>query len=335
MNFMPRLSKVGQGLLLLMIFWAAAISVAVGQAKPKFVAGEIILYCKPGTPQADVNALAAQVQAEKTVPLRLADCYKLVLPPVKRVVKDTLDAVAALKADPRVKHVGPNRLFYSTQATGGEVPVTEPNDPRYKSGEMWGLKMINMPQAWVLQKGALDVNAAVIDTGGDPTHEDLAGQYIVPGSYDFGDNDTDFTPNGTTADWQHGVHVGGTIAARANNSIGVASICGWGDTKILMLKASPNTAPAFPESSLVNSLNYAAANKDKYHIATINMSLGGPGDPNDTTDPFYVATKQAVDAGIIVVAAAGNDNSNNSQDTPCGFSFSTIANTSSSVSGSK
>ncbi len=315
MNLQPRLPRLGRMLLLIVALCMAPTLRVVGQqARPTFVAGEILLYMQPGTPQADVQAVAGLVHADATIPLLLADCYKIVLPADKRKEADTLDAVATLKQDARVRWVGPNRLFRLLQ-----VPTSEPNDPRYKSGEQWNLKMINMPQAWALQKGAPNTNVAIIDSGGDPQHEDLIGQYD-PGSFDFADNDPDITADGTGPEAQHGVFTGGIICALTDNNKGIAGIC-WQNIKLVMCKAQKKGTDAPDSAAIVNALTYLAANKDKYHIVALNMSFGGGGNPADTTDPLYVATKAVADAGIVPVASAGNDAANNASQVPSGYPF--------------
>jgi hypothetical protein len=307
MNFKPRLSKIGQALLLI-ILWAATTNVAVGQAKaPQFVAGEIILYCQPGTPQADVNALAAKVQATKVNNLLLRDCYHLILPAAKHTDADTLAAVATLKGNPGVRWVGPNRVYKPLQAT-----TATPNDPRFKSGEQWNLKMINMPQAWVLQKGAANVNIAFIDSGFQPMHEDAfdaaGNSRFSPGSFDMADNDADVTADGNNADANHGTFTSGIAIAGTDNNKGIAGIC-WQNTQIVALKVQNKgqTAITSNGAAILNSYGYLFANMNKYHIVACNMSYGRPGDPTDVNDPEYVGIKQLVDSGMIMVASAGND----------------------------
>ncbi len=289
------------------------------QAQRTFVAGQILLYMQPGTPMADVSAVAALVNPASIKPLRLADCYKLVLPAAHATDQDTLAAVATLKQDARVRWVGANPIRYPLAVTS---PTSEPNDPRYTSGEQWGLKIINMPQAWFLQKGAPNIDVGMIDTSFDTTHPDLIGQ-ADPGSFNFVDNDTDLIPAGPGADAQHGTHVGGIMVAKTNNNLGIAGIC-WQNIKILVGRATSETdtvAGALSGDAIVNAVDYMTANKDKYHVVSINMSFGGPGDPTDVNDPEYVAIKAASDAGILMVAAAGNDATTNTAFVPAAYPF--------------
>src|SRR5262249_49009932 len=156
-----RLKQASRVLFLLVSLCAAACHFAAAQ-KPLFKTGELILYCHPGTPRQVADELAAKVNAAKANPLLLADCYLLVLPQDKHTDADTTAAVARLKMDNRVRWVGPNRYYYPAQAK------TEPNDPRYVSREQWNLQMMRMAEAWTLQKGRVNVNVAIVDSGFRP-----------------------------------------------------------------------------------------------------------------------------------------------------------------------
>lgn len=294
--YMPRLALFGRVLLLLSLICLTA-SMAVGQGKRTFVAGEIILYCQPGTSLATANAIAAKVQPASVTPLLLANCYTLELPAARRTDADTLAAVTTLKGDPNVRWVGPSRLHVPL-----DIPKATPNDPMYS--KQWNLPLINMPQAWVLQKGQPGHNVAWIDSGFDPKHEDAKGQFD-PGSYDFADNDSDITADGSGADFDHGTHTSGIAIAITNNSIGIAGI-DWQNIKCVGLKIQPKGQPNLSTTAILNSYAYIAAHRNDLHIDACNMSYGGPGDPNDVNDPEYQGVKSCVDAGVIMVGSAGN-----------------------------
>ncbi len=318
MNQKPRLSEWGRALLLLPCLMTAVIQPAkaqrLGPLQEKFVAGEVVLYMQPGTPLATAQAVAAKVNPSAVVPLMLQDCYKLVLQNNKQSDLDAINAVATLKQDPSVRWAGRNSISYP-------LATTEPNDPKYKSGEQWGLKQINMPQAWTLTKGTVKTNLAVVDTGFYAAHEDLTTTYLVPGSFDTADNDSDFTADAQGTGFDHGTNVTSIAAAHTNNALGMAGVI-WQGSKIVAVKACKKGGPpSFPLTDLVNAYTYVATNNVTYGIKVLNLSLGGPGDPNDTSDPRYVALKAVADKGILVVVASGNGGGNNATLVPSGYSF--------------
>jgi subtilisin family serine protease len=132
---------------------------------------------------------------------------------------------------------------------------------------------------------------AVIDTGVDATHPDLAGQ-VLP-EYDVINRTTLATatdPNG------HGTHVAGTIAADAGNGIGISGIAP--DAKILPIRVLGANGSGYM-SDAATGITYAAD-----HGATvINMSLGSASKVTAVTNAIAYARSK----GVTVVAAAGND----------------------------
>jgi hypothetical protein len=283
-----------------LVVGCAAASPAHAQAKaPQTVAGEIILYMQPGIAKADVQALAATVQPASFTPLMLKDTYVLELPAAKRTDQDTAAAAAILKADPRVKWAGASPLYHVLQSAG-TAPKVEPNDPRYRSGEQWNLKLINMPQAWALEKGAAGVNVGWIDSGYDPAHEDAGGQFD-PGSFDEADNDSDVTADGSGPEFDHGTHTSGIAIAKTDNNIGIAGI-DWQNIKVVALKIQKKGNANLDTPAILNSYAYILANYKQLHIVAFNMSYGGTGlDPAEQD-----ALQQLANAGVIPVASAGN-----------------------------
>jgi subtilisin family serine protease len=265
-----------------------------------YALGQLLLYCKPNTAQADVNALAAQVGATQIVPLLLADCYKLILPAGQQAAADVTNAVATLKLDPRVRFAGPNYLMQPHQATS-----FTPNDPLLN--EQWALPLINMPQAWAIQDTTLTGNVAVSDTCFDPTHPDLKGQYMADSTDFSDDNPPSILPGGTGAEAQHGVHTSGTIVAITNNAVGVSSVAGYGTAKCLGLKIYDN-ALAGSSDYFINALVFLVQHAPADNVHVLSDSNGFEGYYTiDPSDPIYVACKGVTDAGIVFVNSAGND----------------------------
>ena len=147
------------------------------------------------------------------------------------------------------------------------------------------------------------VGVAVIDSGVTPQHDDLryAGSTAqrVTKFVDF--------VNGRTArydDWGHGTHVAGIIAGNGYDSHGTRAGIAPGAT-LVALKALDGAGRG-RISSIIQALDWAVANRTAYNIRVVNMSLGAGVFESYNTDPLTLAAKRAVDAGIVVVAAAGN-----------------------------
>ncbi|MFN4895726.1 MAG: S8 family peptidase [Pseudomonadota bacterium] len=194
-----------------------------------------------------------------------------------------------------------------------------PNDPGYSS-TMWGLESIGAAAAWDITTGTNDAIVAVIDTGIFNAHPDLkANLWINPGEVLGNQRDDDV--NGYVDDYHganaitrvgsgsddngHGTHVAGTIGATGDNALGVVGV-NWNvrlmSVKFLSSSGSGSTANA------IRSVEYVTAAKKKGHnIVAINASWGGPG----FSQALFDSIKRAGDAGILFVAAAGNDARNN------------------------
>src|SRR5579871_133023 len=288
--------------------------------KSGFKPGDVLVYCQPGTPQDQVQALANKIGAQTIKTNLLSDFYTFVLPPNMATAIGTTGAVATLKGDAHVRWTGVN-LY-------GRVFATKtPNDPRYASGEQWALKMINMPQAWALQLGNNKAQVCVIDTGFSTTHEDLAGQYDPINSHNWSDdagptgNSNINAPN-TANEAFHGIGTGGLIIAATNNGKGIASPLGWGSSKLVFMRIQDD-AGNFTLDVLTNAVTDAVNKQNTAHIGVITMSVGFSGvDPTDSTQPCYQACKKATDAGIIFFASAGNEATTDTTSlVPGGFSF--------------
>lgn len=149
-------------------------------------------------------------------------------------------------------------------------------------------------EALRVQQGRADIVVAVIDDGVDFTHPDLIDRaWSDPGSgapgWDFCDNDSDPSPEGTDG---HGTHVAGTIAASLDGAgiVGVAP-----GIKIMALRAFKDGTSCDNDAAIVEAIDLAAAQG----IPIINASWGGAGQ-SDVLD-------QAIrDSGALFVAASGN-----------------------------
>ncbi|MEM2294555.1 MAG: S8 family serine peptidase [Nitrososphaerota archaeon] len=166
-----------------------------------------------------------------------------------------------------------------------------PNDPLWSN--QWGPKKIQADLAWDKQLGNRSIIVAVIDTGVDYTHEDLINNYIS-GGYDWVNNEDD-----PWDDHGHGTHCAGIIAASINNGKGIA---GLAQVKIMAEKVLTGGGWGYWDwvaSGIIHATDHGAK--------VISMSLGGYYPSALVRD----AIKYALDSGVLVVAAAGNDDTNN------------------------
>jgi serine protease len=206
------------------------------------------------------------------------------------------EARARFSSLPEVAYAEPNRRVHALQGAR-----FTPSDGFFRF--QWNLRMIDAERAWAIQKGDSGVAVAVLDSGiafedFGPYRKapDFGGTVFLQG-HDFinGDehaNDDNF----------HGTHVASTVAEATDNGLGVAGLafnCALVPVKVLDASGSGD---AF---ALAEGIDYATGFRQNgaNPIKVINLSLGGEGD--DAT--VRAAIDRAVDAGITVVAAAGND----------------------------
>ena len=162
-----------------------------------------------------------------------------------------------------------------------------PDDPYWN--QQWGPIKIGADRAWDKQLGNSSVFVAVIDTGVDWNHPDLAANY-VPLGYDWVNNDTD-----PMDDHGHGTHCAGIISATINNSIGVA---GLAQVRIMAEKGLDEHGEGY-EDDLANAIVHAV----DQGADILSNSWGGYED----SVLLHEAVKYAYEKGVLVVAAAGND----------------------------
>jgi len=171
-----------------------------------------------------------------------------------------------------------------------ELPAQamEPNDPVYAlSANSWSFHKINAPEAWALSVGSSDVTIAILDTGVDSNHEDLASK-IVPGWNIYGNNSDITDVNG------HGTAVAGVAAASSNNAIGVASVA-WA-CRIMPIRISDPSGYA-SYSAMSSGLTWAA----DHGARVANISYNVTGSSTVSTAAKYFQSK-----GGVVATAAGN-----------------------------
>jgi len=166
---------------------------------------------------------------------------------------------------------------------------TFPNDPSFSS--QYALTAIHAPQGWDVSTGSPSVTIAILDSGVDLNHLDLAGKILQ--GYDFVNND-----NVPFDDYGHGTHVAGIAAALGNNGLGISGVS-WG-ARILPVKildASGNGTFSNVATGIIWATDQGAQ--------IINMSLGGSGFSQILQD----AVNYADSRGVLMIASSGNTNS--------------------------
>ena len=279
----------------------------------EMVADHVLVKLKPGKKEEDLRAVSGKYGARIRKKMYTPSSYLVEL---AGPGPDAVDrAVEAFNRETEtVEFAEPDYILY-----GGRSP----NDPRYN--ELWGLHNlgqtggtpdsdIDAPEAWDISTGSSLVRVGVIDTGVDYTHPDLAANiWINPGEtpgngldddgngfiddvrgWDFANDDND-----PMDDNDHGTHVAGSIGAVGNNAAGVTGVC-WtvGIVPIKFLGGSGGGAT----SDAVDSVTYATT----LGVDLTNNSWGGYG----ASQALQNAIAAANSAGILFVAAAGNDGIN-------------------------
>ncbi|WP_179194712.1 S8 family serine peptidase [Bacillus sp. EAC] len=216
---------------------------------------------------------------EKKIPFNKSNEYTFIFNGVSlQVPKNKVDELRSL---PGVKAIYPDQEYHADLVNS--VPLIGAPD-------VWS-KHDNENQE-VTGKG---VTVAVIDTGVDYDHPDLGGafgsEHKVVGGYDFVNNDND-----PMDDYGHGTHVAGIIAAHGKLT-GVAPDASITAYKVLNENGIGNT------SDIIAGIEASISPDNPFPADIINMSISGPG---DGSDPISQAAQNAVDAGVVVVAAAGN-----------------------------
>jgi subtilisin family serine protease len=282
---------------------------------PNYVEGEVLLKLRPGitlsaAPQSPLRSnLAAldknlrQIKARAATAVftearnaNLQRIYRVQIDPDQ----DVMAAINLLESDPNVEYAEPNYLAHA---------AVVPNDPLYAS--QWALTKINAPAAWDVVTGTPSAVIAIIDSGIDATHPDLAGRlWVNPGEIPA--NGIDDDNNGYVDDvngWNfvdgnnnladdngHGTQVAGVAGASTNNAIGIAGMC-W-NCRLMIVKAMQASGVA-NYSDIAAAVNYAAAKGAQ----VINISLGGYADSATLRAAIEAASNTAV-----IVGGAGNDN---------------------------
>jgi thermitase len=179
-----------------------------------------------------------------------------------------------------------------------------PNDPyygttyvtsHYGSIDQWGPRAVSAPAAWGLTEGSRSIVIAIVDTGVDDTHPDLASKIV--GEYSY---------VGTIKDgFGHGTHVAGIAAGATNNNLGIAGMCP--NCGILSVKVLNDQGSGYT-SDIAAGITYAAS----HGARVISLSLGGGG----RSETLHSALDYALANNALPVCAMGNAGSGSNTPEP-------------------
>lgn len=238
------------------------------------VPGELLIAPKAGVSEADLENQYKAHGGQKIKTLSQIKVHHIKVP------AQALEAIeAALRKNPKVEYVEKNFI-----ASAELVP----NDPGF-SGQ-WHLSAISSPGAWDINTGSSSVVIAVLDSGADINHPDLALNLVA--GHNFLDGSNNVYDNGSNSG--HGTAVSGVISATGNNGIGVSGVS-WNNSIMPLVVVQDNWATY---SAIASAINYAADHGAK----VINMSLGG----TSYSSTLQSAVNYAWNNGLVSVAAAGN-----------------------------
>lgn len=301
--------------LALIVIASTVRSSAQAPIEGPFVAGELLVKFRPGA------AADAQTEAHRAVGgAPVAEIQRTGVHRVRVPARSETAALARYQRNPNVLYAEPNfvRRIPTLAANGAGAAV--PGD--YHFAEQWALENtgqgfycipwlfgddfclyqgtpdadIDAPEAWSIQSGDPTVIVAVIDSGIDYTHPDLAANYA--GGEDFVSLDGD-----PMDDHGHGTHVAGTIAAAMNNQTGTPA------TAEGVVGVAPNARilaykVCGPDGTCDDfAIQQAIARAIADGARVINMSLGQSAYSQSLDD----AVQDAWAAGLVIVAGAGND----------------------------
>lgn len=272
------------------------------------ISSEVIVRYRAGLTDASRAGVRAAFQARRARPLHAPGLEVLSAP----AGTDPRDLAAALERRPEVLAAEPVYLRRVASA---------PNDPRFS--EQWGLQNtgqnggtpgddIDASTAWSVTTGSSSVVVAVVDTGIDDSHPDLAANiWRNPGETGGGKetNGVDDDHNGFVDDWRgwdfvgddndpfdengHGTHVGGVIGAQGNNGTGVAGV-GW-SVRLMPLRVLDAHGEG-TSAGAIDAYDYAR----RMGARVLNLSFSGP-------DRSSIEEQTIGAAGeILFVVAAGN-----------------------------
>lgn len=190
-------------------------------------------------------------------------------------------AIAEYEASGDVEYAEPNYTYHASWT---------PNDTYFSNGVQYAPQKVSAQSAWDITRGSSSTKIAILDTGVDYNHPDLAGKVIK--GYDYVDNDWDPMDR-----HDHGTHAAGIAAAQTNNARGIAGMAP--SVSIYAVRVLDANGSGSLDD-IANGIYHAVDSGAK----VVSLSLGGPSGSTSLQN----AVNYAVSKGSVVVVAAGNEN---------------------------
>lgn len=285
---------------------------------------ELLVKFKPGVSRETIDALTSRLNDEVEDRIESAPGWESI---DDLDDADPLVAVAQYLAQPEVEYAEPNYAIELDTATEAALPPIHPSDPRFE--EQWALANsgqrggkqgadISAMHAWLTTTGSDKVVVAVLDSGVDYTHEDLApNMWKRPASiapYQDAELGTIEDENGYNAienagdpmdENGHGTHCAGIIGAEGGNNIGITGV-NW-KIRIMPLKFM-NAGGFGTTKDAIEAINYVIDRKKAgVNVRVISASWGG----TQRSRALQEVIQKAYENDILFVAAAGNSSVNN------------------------
>jgi subtilisin family serine protease len=256
--------------------YAHSTSPEPGLPAQTYKAGELLVKFAPVTAftggQASALGTLQRYSAERVETLGRLQIERWRVPEGRE-----LEIAALLSALPGVEYAEPDY----------EVHIhIVPNDTLY--AQQWAHPKINSPAAWDITTGDSSVIVAILDTGVDLNHPEFQGRLVAGFNSAGGSANDDHDPG-------HGTHVAGIIAAAGNNGIGVAGMA-W-QVRIMPIKVLDASGRG-THSGIALGMDWAIERGARI----LNLSLGGTG----SSSTLQNAVQRAHNAGVLVIASAGN-----------------------------
>jgi subtilisin family serine protease len=291
----------------------------------QYVAGEIIVKFKPHVSPSARSLTAKSFGAKSIQTFTYSADWSVAKLPSGQTVQQAVDVYAS---DPNVEYAQPNYIYRA---------MAVPNDPEY--GQLWAAKNngqpistgtypsgfpvagtvgadMNLEAAWNVQTDCSSITVAVLDSGVNYNSTDLAANMWNGGVAAplHGWNFASSTPGGTSNPMDylgHGTHVAGIIGAVGNNGTGTTGVC-W-KASIMAVRVLDETGRG-STANIIQGIDFAVTHGAKI----INMSLG---ESSPFNQAFSDAISRAQSSGVLVVVAAGNEQTNNDSTAfyPCNF----------------